>query len=261
MAVLMGILAVVTFLAPSPLRLAEAPKSLKESVVGPLKEFFSNPSALTILAFIILYKLGDNLAGSMTIPFILKNGYTKLEYVAISKGVGFVGILIGSLLGGFIVLRLKIHRSLWLMGFLQAVSTFGFALLAGHDKNLMALSAVMFFENLTAGMGTSAFTAFMASVTNVKFTATQYALLSSLMGVPRVIFASRTGVIAEQMGWFGFFNFCTLIAIPGMFLILFLEKPPTSGWKKWLHHFLIAITIAAGIYATIASVIDLLGLK
>jgi PAT family beta-lactamase induction signal transducer AmpG len=122
--------------------------------------------------------------------------------------------------GGMIMLRLHINRSLWIFGFLQAVSTAGFAVLARIGHSIPALSAVIGFENLSSGMGTAAFVAFMASITNKRFTATQYALLSSLMGVPRVLASAPTGYLAKNMGWESFFIGCTLIAIPGMILLL-----------------------------------------
>jgi PAT family beta-lactamase induction signal transducer AmpG len=120
--------------------------------------------------------------------------------------------------------RLGINRALWVFGFLQAISTAGFAVLARIGHNIPALSAVIGFENLSSGMGTAAYMAFMASITNKKFTATQYALLTSLMGVPRVMASAPTGFLAKNIGWESFFIFCTLIAIPGM-LLLFKFAP------------------------------------
>jgi PAT family beta-lactamase induction signal transducer AmpG len=116
--------------------------------------------------------------------------------------------------------RLGISRSLWVFGFLQAISTACFALLARVGYNVPALSGVIAFENLSSGMGTAAYAAFMASITNKRFTATQYALLTSLMGVPRVLASAPTGFLAKNLGWEPFFIACTLIAIPGMLLLL-----------------------------------------
>ena len=127
------------------------------------------------------------------------------------------------------MLKAGINRSLWIFGVLQMFSTAGFALLAKIGYNLELLSGVIFFENLSAGMGTAAFVAFMASITNKKFTATQYALLTSFMGAPRVLISSVTGFMAQSMGWFAFFLFCTGIAIPGMlFLLMFAPWSATS---------------------------------
>ncbi len=213
-----------TLLAPEPHASAGTPKSLKEAVVGPMVEYFSRSGAIWILAFILLYKIGDQMASAMTMPFYLDIGFTKTEIGAVVKLFGFWATIAGSLIGGILMLRLGINRSLWIFGFLQAISTSGFALLAKIGYSIVALSGVIAFENLSGGMGTAAYVAFMASITNKKFTATQYALLTSLMGVPRVMASAPTGFLAKNIGWESFFIFCTLIAIPGM-LLLFKFAP------------------------------------
>ena len=209
-----------TFFAPEPEIAAGTPESLKEAVLYPLIDYFSRKEALWILAFILFYKMGDTMASAMTTPFYLDIGFSKTEIGAVVKLFGFWATIIGSLIGGVLMLRQGIYRSLWIFGFLQAISTAGFALLARIGHNISALSAVIAFENLSSGMGTAAYVAFMASITNKKFTATQYALLSSLMGVPRVLVSAPTGFFAKSLGWENFFIFCTLIAIPGMLLLL-----------------------------------------
>ena len=160
------------------------------------------------------------MASAMTTPFYLDLGFSKTEIGAVVKLFGFWATIIGSILGGLFMLKLGINRSLWVFGFLQAISTAGFAVLARIGHSVPALAGVIAFENLSGGMGTAAYTAFMASITNRKFTATQYALLSSLMGVPRVMASAPTGYFAKQLGWVSFFVICTLIAIPGMLLLL-----------------------------------------
>ncbi len=209
-----------TLLAPEPDAAAGTPKSLKEAAIGPLVEYFSRNGAVWILAFILLYKIGDQMASAMTTPFYLDIGFTKTEIGAVVKIFGFSATIAGSLIGGILMLRLGINRSLWVFGFLQALSTAGFAILAKIGYSVAALSGVIAFENLSGGMGTAAYVAFMASITNKKFTATQYALLTSLMGVPRVMASAPTGFLAKNIGWEGFFIFCTVIAIPGMLLLL-----------------------------------------
>jgi len=211
---------ITTLLTPEPAIHIDTPKTLKEAVFNPLTEYFSRDGALWILAFILFYKIGDTMASAMTLPFYLDIGFTKTEIGTVVKLFGFWATIFGGLLGGIIMLRTGISRSLWIFGFLQAISTAGFALLAHIGHNLPALAAVIAFENLSGGMGTAAYVAFMASITDKRFTATQYALLSSLMGIPRVIASAPTGFIAKNMGWTGFFIACTLIAIPGMLLLL-----------------------------------------
>lgn len=211
---------ITTLLAHEPEAEAGTPESLKEAVVNPLVEYFSRQNALWILAFILFYKIGDTMASAMTTPFYLDIGFSKTEIGTVVKLFGFWATIGGSLIGGVIMLRLGIKRSLWVFGFLQAFSTACFAILARIGHSIPVLSAVIAFENLSSGMGTAAYAAFMASITNKKFTATQYALLSSLMGIPRVLASAPTGFLAKNLGWESFFISCTLIAIPGMLLLL-----------------------------------------
>jgi len=210
---------VTTLLAPEPKINEGTPESMKQAVFDPLIEYFSRRGALWILAFILFYKIGDTMASAMTIPFYLDIGFSKTQIGAVVKLFGFWATMAGTLIGGVIMLRLEINRSLWIFGFLQAVSTAGFAVLARVGNSLPLLSTVIAFENLSSGMGTAAFIAFMASITHKKFTATQYALLSSLMGIPRVMASAPTGFFAKNMGWVSFFIACTLIAVPGMLLL------------------------------------------
>jgi PAT family beta-lactamase induction signal transducer AmpG len=211
---------ITTLLAHEPVITEKKPESMKEAVLDPLVEYFNRNGALWILAFILLYKIGDTMASAMTTPFYLDIGFSKTEIGAVVKLFGFWATIAGSLIGGVIMLRLGINRSLWIFGFLQAISTACFAILARIGHSIAALSAVIAFENLSSGMGTAAYAAFMASITNKRFTATQYALLTSLMGVPRVMASAPTGFIAKNLGWESFYIACTLIAIPGMLLLL-----------------------------------------
>ncbi|MFC1859451.1 AmpG family muropeptide MFS transporter [Thermodesulfobacteriota bacterium] len=211
---------ITTLLAPEPEIAAGTPQNLRGAVFDPLVEYFSRKGALWILAFILFYKIGDTMASAMTTPFFLDIEFSKSEIGTVVKLFGFWATIAGGLIGGLTMLRLGIHRSLWVFGFLQAISTAGFAVLARIGHSIAGLSAVIAFENLSAGMGTAAYAAFMASITNKKFTATQYALLTSLMGIPRVIASAPTGLIAKKIGWEGFFIACTLFAIPGMLLLM-----------------------------------------
>ncbi|MEA2078639.1 MAG: AmpG family muropeptide MFS transporter [Pseudomonadota bacterium] len=222
---LVGIL--TTLFAPEPERPAGTPATLQDAVVQPFVDYFRRHHALLILLFILLYKVGDTMASHMTIPFYLDIGFSKTEIGAVVKLFGFWATIIGSIIGGVVILRTGIYRALWGFGILQAVSTAGFAVLAQVGYSLPWLAGVIAFENLSAGMGTAAFVAFMASLTNKQFTATQYALLSSLMGIPRVIVAAPTGYFADWMGWTVFFTLCALIAIPGLMLLTRFR-----GWLK-----------------------------
>jgi PAT family beta-lactamase induction signal transducer AmpG len=211
---------ITTLLSPEPNAPFGAPRSIQEAVIEPFKEYFARREALWTLAFILLYKIGDIMASAMTTPFYLETGFSMTEIGVVVKTFGVGAVIVGGLAGGGLMLKLGISRSLWVFGGLQALSTAGFMVLAHVGHSLPALTAVIAFENLSAGMGTSAYLAFMASITNKKFTATQYALLSSLMGIPRVIASAGTGYLAKFMGWPGFFLACTLAAIPGLLLLI-----------------------------------------
>jgi PAT family beta-lactamase induction signal transducer AmpG len=210
---------ITTLLTPEPELIAGAPQTMREAVVGPLVDYFSRRGAIWILVFILLYKIGDTMASGITMPFYLNTGFSMTEVGAVVKFFGTAATLIGAFLGGVLLLKLGINRGLWIFGILQALSTAGFAILARIGYNINMLSGVIAFENLSSGMGTAAFVAFMASITNKKFTATQYALLTGIMGLSRLLASSVSGFLAKNIGWESFFIFCTLIAIPGMLLL------------------------------------------
>ncbi|GJL65675.1 MAG: AmpG family muropeptide MFS transporter [Nitrospirales bacterium] len=219
---LIGIFA--TWIAQEPVQDYPLPASLQEAIVGPFVEFFSRPHAILILSFILLYKLGDSMGSEMISPLMVDLGISKTQYAMVVKLFGMIALIAGGLLGGLIIYRLGIIRSLWIFGILQMVSTAGFVILAMAGNHVMVLTAVIAFETITSGLGQTAYVAFMASITNRRFTATQYALLTSLMGVPRVIAGSTTGVLADWMGWEAFYAFCTFIALPGLMLIARIAK-------------------------------------
>lgn len=224
MGLIMAISALSTLFADEPPMSDAPPRTLKESVVDPFVEFFKRDGALWALAFIFFYKVGDQMASNMTMPLYLDLGFSKSEVGIIVKAFGFWATIAGGLLGGTLMIKFGMVRSLIMFGILQMVSTIGFSVLAMAGKNESVLAAVVSFENLSAGMGTAAYAAFMASLANKKFTATQYALLSSLMGMPRVLASAPTGYMASSMGYTWFFVFCTLIAIPGLLMIGKLSK-------------------------------------
>ncbi|BBP02726.1 AmpG family muropeptide MFS transporter [Sulfuriferula plumbiphila] len=219
MAAFMGVGIITTLLAREPTLPPGAPRTLKSAVIEPFVEFFKREEAWLILAFILFYKLGDTLATAISTPFYLDLGFTKTEIGAVVKLFGFWATILGGTLGGIWILRLGMYRALWTFGILQMLSTFGFVLLAHLGPHLTGLATVVAVENFTGGLGTAAFVGFMGAMTDKRFTATQYALLSSLMGVPRVILSAPTGWMAESMGWSLFFLTCTLMALPGLWLL------------------------------------------
>jgi len=209
-----------TLFAPEGVEPAGTPRTLRAAVVEPFMEYFARHDAWLVLLFILLYKLGDSMATTMTTPFYLQLGFSMTDIGAVVKLFGFWALLGGLFVGGLLMLRIGIYRALWVFGILQGASTALFALLAHIGASLPWLAVVISGENFSGGMGTAAYMAFMASLTDRKFTATQYALLSSLMGVPRVILSAPTGYMAGALGWSAFFTVCALIAIPGLLLLL-----------------------------------------
>lgn len=226
MALIMLAASLPTLFAKEPKPSDGQPKTLQDAVIQPFIEFFQRREALFILLFILLYKMGDTMASHMTIPFYLDIGFSKSEIGTVVKLFGFWATILGGLLGGAIIIKTGLYRALWGFGILQALSTAGFILLNMTGPSLAVLAGVIAFENLAAGMGTAAFIGFMASQTDKRFTATQYALLTSLMGIPRVLIAAPTGWMVGALGWNGFFLLCTLIAIPGLFVLM--------RFKNWL---------------------------
>ncbi len=212
-----------------PVHTRAAPKTLREAVVDPFHEFINREGvrqALWILAFIFLYKLGDSLCTALATPFYLDMGFTKTDIGLIAKHAGLWPAVIGALLGGLWMVRLGINRALWLFGVVQMVSILGFAWLAwiGPQTSIdvdqrLALAAVIGLEALGVGLGTAAFVAFIARTTHPAYTATQFALFTSLAAVPRTFINASAGWLVEGFGWFNFFLLCFVLAIPGMLLL------------------------------------------
>ena len=199
------------------------PKTLKAAVVEPFNEFIGRngmQTALLILAFIFLYKLGDSMATALATPFYLDMGFSKTEIGLIAKNAGLWPSVIGGLLGGIWMFKLGINRALWIFGFVQMIAILGFAFLSTVGHSLLWLGIVIGIEALGVGLGTAAFVAYIAHTTHPLYTATQFALFTSLAAVPRTFANAATGYLVESLGWFKFFILCFLLAIPGMLLLL-----------------------------------------
>ncbi|TYK67275.1 AmpG family muropeptide MFS transporter [Colwellia echini] len=204
-----------------------APKSLQQAIVLPFQDFIKSKglkSAAYTLLFLVLYKLGDNMATALQTPFFIDMGFTMTEIGVVAKTASLIAMTIGIVVGGLVMIKLSINRALWLFGFVQIFSILGFAALAEIGHNTYALALAMGFEYLGVGLGTAAFTAFIAKTTNPAFAATQIALFTALAVVPRTFANATTGVIVEQIGWTNFYFFCTALAVPGM-LMLFKVAP------------------------------------
>ena len=214
----------MTLVVREPAATAAAPKTLRDAVVLPFREFIERSGwkdALLILSFIFLYKLGDSMATALATPFYLEMGFTKTDIGLVAKNAGLWASVIGGMLGGLWMVKIGINKGLWLFGVVQMVSILGFAWLAWLGQpNILALGVVIAFEALGVGLGTVAYVAYIARATNPRFTATQFALFTSLSAVPRTVVNASTGWIVAQTGWFNFFLVCTLLALPGMALLL-----------------------------------------
>lgn len=209
---------------------AAGPQSLEVAVIAPLREFFSRGGTrrtVAVLSFMLLYKLGDSMATALSTPFYLDMGFSRTEIGAIAKIAALWASAAGALLGGIAMLRVSINRALWLFGCVQLLSIPGFAILAEVGHEPAVLFGVVSFEYFGVGLGTVALTAFMARETDTRFTATQFALLSSLATVPRVVAGAGTGYIIEAIGYTQFFLLCTAIALPGMLMLLWVA--PWNG--------------------------------
>jgi PAT family beta-lactamase induction signal transducer AmpG len=223
----------MTLMVSEPYR-AAPPKTLREAVIEPFHEFITRKgwsSALLILSFLFFYKLGDSMATALATPFYLDMGFSKTQIGLIAKNAGLWPSVIGGMLGGLWMVKIGINRALWLFGFVQLVTIFGFVWLAsiGHHAEttsveLTQLAIVISMEALGVGLGTVAFVAYIARATHPAYTATQFALFTSLMAVPRTFANAATGWLVETMGWTIFFLLCAVLAVPGM-LLLFKVAP------------------------------------
>lgn len=229
-AVFMGVGIATTLIIREVSDDALAPATLREAVVDPFVEFFSRDgikAGLAILAFMFLYKLGDNMATALATPFYLDMGFSRTEIGSIAKIAALWSSIAGGILGGIVMLKMSINRALWVFGFVQMFTILGFVWLSTVGHSPVGLFIVVSGEYLGVGLGAIALTAYMARETSKAFTATQFALFSSFIAIPRIFANASTGFIIEAIGYTWFFVVCTLIAIPG--LLLLFKVAPWNG--------------------------------
>jgi len=219
LAALMAAGVVTILLSPEPSEQSAAPASLAEAVGGPLKEFFTRPGVIGLLALIVLYKVGDAVAASLQTAFLIGGMGFSVSEVGYVKGLGLGATLVGALAGGVAMAKMGMVRSLLLFGLLQAVSNLGFMWLAWLGKSYVALTTSILVENVTGGMGTAAFIALIMSLCDHRYTATQFALLSSLEALGRVFSGRPSAELVEMVGWAQFFFWSFLLALPGVWLV------------------------------------------
>ncbi|WOJ96510.1 AmpG family muropeptide MFS transporter [Congregibacter brevis] len=195
---------------------------IRETLTAPFMEYIGRKgwrALLVVLAFLVLYKIGDNMATALSTPFYLDIGFTKTEIGLVAKNAALWPAIIGGLLGGVLMLKLGINRALWMFGLVQVVSILGFAVLAYYGPELWLLASVIAFEYLGVGMGTAAFTAFIARETSPLFAATQFSLFTALAAIPRTFANASTGFLVEYFDWVTFFLLCAVVALPGLLLL------------------------------------------
>lgn len=215
---------IATLWAEEPERIKN-PQTLKESFIEPFKDLLKREKSIFILLFIILYKLGDAYASSLSTAFFIREvGFSLAEVGAINKIVGLFSAIGGSLLGGILLTRMSLFRALILFGIFQALSNLMFMVLAMTGKNFAIFVFTVIVENFTGGMGTTAFLAFLMGLCNRSFAATQYALLSSLASLGRVIISPTSGFVVETIGWSAFYFVTFLVAIPGLIFIFMIKQ-------------------------------------
>lgn len=228
MGLLMSVGIATTLLISEPASSREAPhRGLRETIIDPFKEFLQRDGAILILAFVFLFKFGDAMASSTYTPFYVYTGFTDGQIGLIAKTWGMIAALVGLFVGGVGIFYMGVYRSLWIFGIFQALSTGMYALLTVTGPQNWALALVVVFEDISSGMGSAAFLAFISYVCNKKFTATQYALLSSIAVTGRVFFSGFSGGIIEKFlnnNYVVFYIGCALLAIPGMLMLIYMKK-------------------------------------
>ncbi len=209
-----------TLVSPEPGFSGREPLSLARAIRDPLVEFWSRSGAWSLLALIVLYKLGDAFSASLSSTFLLRGlGFSATDVGVVNKGMGLFALLTGAIVGGAMMVRLGLYRSLFLFGILQAVTNLGFFLLALSEQHYLGMVVAIGLENLAGGMGTAAFVALLMALCDHRYTATQFALLSALASIGRVLVGPVAGYWVTEVGWAMFFFTSLIAAFPGLWLL------------------------------------------
>lgn len=219
MALTLSLGMVASYFGPEPSEMIKPPRTIKEAVVLPFSEFFKYPGAIEVLLFILLYKLDVIFANALLTPFMLEMGFSKTDIGLVVKTTGTVATLMGTLAGGIAMIKLGMLRSLWIFGIFQALAGFSLMSLArlGHHYPMMVTAITV--ENFFSGMGTAAYAGFMMKICDKRFSATQFALLTSVMAFARIGVSAPTGILAKNLGWYHYYLLSIIISIPGLILL------------------------------------------
>lgn len=235
MAGLMIVQVLVTWWGPEPIAVPKPPATLTKAVVEPFKEFFSREAAVAILIFVVIYKLSDAFALTLGSTFLLRGlGFSLADVGTIYKTVGLGSTLVGVFVGGMLMKRLSLYRSLLYFGILQGVSNLAFMVLAMAGKSYPLLVGAVFLENFCGGLGTVAFLAFLMSLCDLRYTATQFAVLSALSAVGRVFVGPIAAVMVKELGWAEFYFWAAMIMVPALFLLIWLRPQVDNAQQMML---------------------------
>jgi MFS transporter, PAT family, beta-lactamase induction signal transducer AmpG len=221
---------IATLWTPEPLVSGRPPETLREAVIGPLRDYFSRSGrarGIAILLFIVFFRLGDLMIANMTTPFLLQTGFTQTEVGTMQGVFGLGALIVGVLAGGLVVGRIGLFRSLWIFGALQALSNVSYVVLSQVGRNGAVMGAAVIVENFCTGLGNAALIGFMMSLCNPLFSATQYALLSSVLSAGRDLLVAPAGWVAQATGWPLFFLLSLVAALPAFALLPFFA--PWNG--------------------------------
>ncbi len=202
---------------------------LREAIYLPFKEFTRRENWHLVLLFIFLFKAGDAVASIMTAPLIKDMGFALTDVAWANKTVGFIALMLGVGLGAMFYKQIGMYKALFLSGILMMLTNLGFAWLWVGEAEAWRLAATIGMENFATGLGTTVIIAYMAGLCNANFTATQFALMSSLGNQARTLLGAPSGYVADYMGWFEFFIVATLLALPGLFVLWILWRKDASG--------------------------------
>jgi len=222
-AMIVGVVA--TLAAPDPASDVARPPSLAEAVKAPLRDLLARRGAWTMLLFVVVFKLPDQIASQYTTPFLKDAGYTLTQIGDVRGVVGVFATIAGTIAGGAVVARLGLRRSLWVFGVLHAVSNLGYCLLSRAEPDLVAMTATIVVENFCVGLATAGFMAFLMSQCDARFSASQYALLTSLMAATRYVAGAPCGYLEAAVGWTWFFAGAALVGLPSLLLMPWLRVP------------------------------------
>jgi MFS transporter, PAT family, beta-lactamase induction signal transducer AmpG len=230
-AALMLALALATMRVKEPPPIDRPPSSVGEAIIMPLADFFGRVGksrGACILAFILVYRMGDSMINNMSTPFLIQTGFSQTDIGLIQGGVGLAATIVGVIMGGGAIARIGVNRSLWVFGILQAASNFAYLLLAYAGRQYSAMAVTIVIENVCYGLATAALVGFIMTLCNPRFSATQYALLSSLIAVGRDVLAAPSGSLAETLGWPAFFLISVVASIPGLMILPFFAPWQSS---------------------------------